>query len=75
MKTVRPKKVSPLPKDIKIVYEANIVGAAGRGETGVQTEQPAKTPYTPPACGGGAGDKSAQLGLREFVKKLVKIPF
>ena len=50
------------------------MGAAGRGEPGVQAEQPAETPNAPAAGGGGAGDKNTQLGLREFVKKLRKVP-
>lgn len=75
MKTIGSKKVSPLPEYIEIVNEADTVGAAGRGEPGFQTEQPAETPNAPAAGGGGARDKNTHLGLQEFVKKLRKILF
>ncbi len=63
VKAIISKKMSPLPKDIKIVNEADVVGTAGRGEPGVQAEQPAETPNAPATGGGGAGDKNTQLGL------------
>ena len=62
VKTIRSKKVSPHPKDIKIVDEADIIGAAGRGEPGVQAEQPAETPYAPATGGGGATEKKHLAG-------------
>lgn len=61
-KLIHSKKMSPLPKDIKVVHEADIVGAASRGQPGVETEQPTKVPYDP-ATSPGAGDKNIQLGL------------
>lgn len=57
------EKMSALPKDIEIVNEADVVGAAGRGEPGVQTEQPAEAPNASATGGGGAGDKSTHPGL------------
>lgn len=55
------KKMSLLPKDIKVINEADIVGAAGTGEPGVQAEQPAETSNAPATGRGGAGDKTLNL--------------
>ena len=59
MEAIRAKQMSPLPKDIEIVYEADLVSAAGGGEPGVQTEQPAEASDAPATGGGGARDKNS----------------
>ncbi len=56
VKPVRPEKMSPLPEDIKVVYEVHVVGATGSGEPGVQAEQPAEVTYSSATGGGGARD-------------------
>ncbi|KAM3615548.1 uncharacterized protein V6R79_003980 [Siganus canaliculatus] len=46
MEPVWSKEVSSLPENIKVVDEADVVGAAGRGETGVEAKQTAEAAYS-----------------------------
>lgn len=75
MNAIGSEKISPLPEDIKIVNEADIVGAAGWGEPCVQTEQPAEVNNSSATVWGGAGVTNTHRGLWELIKKLCKILF
>ena len=61
------------PEYIKVIYEANMVWVAGRGEPGIKAEQPAKAAYPSAAGGGWAGDKNSHLGLWDDVKKVGEV--
>ena len=67
--------MSPVPETVKIVYKAQAVGSADRGQPGVEAQKPAEPPHSSATGGDGAGDEGLEVELLYRGEELEKVLF